>query len=220
MGRMNYRLRHIALAAAVLITALRTLAVSSPTTAPTSAPSTQPANKIVYVLDATGSMMHSLADAKRELEKSINGLKEDQQFTIHLFKDKPGPGTMFRNVPVQATDAAKRDAIGFLQGVMPFGAGNPAQTLVTAMRAQPDLILFVSDGDFKNDDIVLRDVQRQFAIRRVTINCCVASDKPDNRDRMYRIAERTGGRCFDLQGQPVNPQSQSQPTSRPSIFDP
>jgi len=83
------------------------------------------------------------------------------------------------------------------------------------MKTWPDVIYFASDGDFPDDDAVLREVRKQYAISHVMIDRCVAGDRADNQERMYQIAKLTGGRCFDL-GRPRQPARRSSTILEPA----
>ena len=53
--------------------------------------------------------------------------------------------------PVSAIRARKEELYGFLQSVEPQGSTDPAPAMRAAFMAEPDVIYFLTDGEFDRD---------------------------------------------------------------------
>lgn len=110
--------------------------------------------RIVYVMDASKSMNRPHdSDAqtrfkrvKIELVNSIGSLPQESQFFIIFFNDycvsMPAPGLE------PATLGAKQKYLAWMQQVITAGNTEPTMALATALKMRPDIIYFLSDGDF------------------------------------------------------------------------
>ena len=105
------------------------------------------ARNIVYVVDRSGSMLTTFAGVVRELRESISGLRRSQRFHVIFFNsgqplEKP-PRRM-----VSAVRAHKRAAFKFFGTITPSGDTDPRPALRRAFAVEPDLIYFLTDGEF------------------------------------------------------------------------
>ncbi len=110
--------------------------------------------RIVYVLDASLSMNRPhdseantrFKRVKIELVNSIGNLPAESQFFIIFFNDysvaMPAPGLE------PATLGAKQKYLTWMQGVMTAGNTEPTLALAQALKMRPDIVYFLSDGDF------------------------------------------------------------------------
>ena len=113
------------------------------------------ARNIAFIVDASGSMMDVLPFVVDELKRVINGLREQQKFTIILFTGEgvyevPGGG---RRTGLRAATAEfKRDASEWItlenHNVEPRGRGsvNAVQAIETALKYKPQLVFLLSDN--------------------------------------------------------------------------
>lgn len=119
---------------------------------------TAPGLKVVYVIDASGSMNDHDAFAKvcKELRESLASLKPNQQFQIlfynedrFLMKRQAGDTAPF----FWATDENRELARHFMRGIHPDKGTRHLAAAVQALNYNPDVIFFVSDGG----EPILRD---------------------------------------------------------------
>lgn len=114
------------------------------------------AYKVVYVVDVSNSLMMTLdQQIAAEMKRAIRGLAASQQF--HLILATPlrviefGPRRL-----VYATAANKQAAIQFIEAnVRPTqdrGIHAPVEGLRRAFDIRPELVYFLSDGDFLLED--------------------------------------------------------------------
>ena len=122
----------------------------------------QPGKKIVYVVDCSRSMNHPypgrartrLGRVKLELLDSIRGLHENQQFFIIFFNDRAYP--MPAEQLVDANNATKLRFLEWMARAQADGHTDPRTALLLALQLQPDLVYFLTDGDFRAG--VVKDV--------------------------------------------------------------
>lgn len=115
-----------------------------------------PGKRFVYVIDASKSMNRPHdSDAgtrfrrvKLELVKSIGSLPESAQFFILFFNDyavtMPAPGLE------PASNGAKLKYLQWMQQVTTSGNTEPTAAFALALKLKPDVIYFLSDGDFNS----------------------------------------------------------------------
>jgi hypothetical protein len=119
----------------------------------------QAARRIVYVVDASGSMVNSYAFIRARLIQSINRLSPTQKFTIILARTQPD-GTGVTTMPagdddvlVRALPAKKVAAVKWLRKVVVGGRSAPLTGLeaALAMDPKPDLVFLLSRGFRRTD---------------------------------------------------------------------
>lgn len=105
------------------------------------------AQSVVYVVDASGSMVTSLPFVVAELERSVARLSPTQKFGVVLFRRMPtgGDGTeTFSPVLVRATDNARQLLHDWLATTRPSGRSNPLAGLSRAAAYEPDAVFLLS----------------------------------------------------------------------------
>lgn len=111
------------------------------------------AGRVVYVVDASGSMTTSLPFVLEELSRSIDRLDEAQSFQVILFREPPPDAggsvlgyEMFRPGAglVPATRANKDAARAWAHTIRPLGKSAPLPGLGAALSLQPDLVFLLS----------------------------------------------------------------------------
>lgn len=108
------------------------------------------ARRLVFVCDATGTMINKLASLKEELVRVISGLRGSQSFNVIFYTDG---GKVLIASPeglMLATPDNKRRAIGFMSDVTPIGTTDPIPAIQAAFKQNAQLIYFLSDGEFNN----------------------------------------------------------------------
>lgn len=107
------------------------------------------ARRLVFCIDASGSLIDTFPYVLHELANSIRHLSDQQQFTVLFFQGdqvfEPPPGGM-----QPATSAQKQRVIEWIapdaRNVVPHGRSNPVNAIRQAMQHRPDLIYLLSDN--------------------------------------------------------------------------
>lgn len=147
------------------------------------------ARRIVYVVDRSGSMMTTLHGVISELKESIGRLRRTQKFHVVFFNS----GTPLENPPkrlVSAIQAHKREAFRFFDGVVPGGSTDPKVAMRRAFSVDPDLIYFLTDGEF--DERLLQTLDGLNRGRRVRI-FTIAYVSQEGAALLERIAREHNG---------------------------
>ena len=164
------------------------------------------AKRIIYVVDASGSMLPHLSTVVEELERSLRTLHPKQEFGIIFFKQNNAIAVPPRKSLVFANANNIRTAIEWVTSgnVIPSGKSNPINAMKTAMKLKPDVIYLLSEnirgaGRYEVPVNELLDslnrinpVDARNGLRPVQINC-IAYLTPDPQRTMQRIAEIHGG---------------------------
>jgi DNA-directed RNA polymerase subunit RPC12/RpoP len=108
---------------------------------------TDEANKIVYVVDRSGSMTDSMEYVKFELKRAIGELGPEKSFHVIFYSSGP-PVEMPTARLVDATDRNKKLAYEFIDGIIPHGQTDPSEALDKAFKVKPELIYLLTDGEF------------------------------------------------------------------------
>jgi hypothetical protein len=156
--------------------------------------------KFVYVFDRSGSMggdgRKALGAVKAELKESLKNLDTVHQFQIIFYNEKPAifnpSGTAGRLA--FGTDANKERAIRFIDNMAAGGGTDHEQALRLAIRLQPDVIFFLTDGDEPGlSSSQLEKVQNLAA--GIVINTIEFGDgpKPKQPSFLVRLARQNGG---------------------------
>ncbi|MAE60642.1 MAG: hypothetical protein CMJ49_04700 [Planctomycetaceae bacterium] len=166
------------------------------------------AKRIVYIVDASGSLIDTFQFVIKELKRSISQLIEKQRFTVIFFQQdkafevlRKGHATKSSR-PWRATSANKSRIIDWISegegNVVPQGSSNPIKALRRAFERKPDLIFLLSDditGDrqYEIDRDVLLDMLDQLnPTRRTKINT-IQFLYPDELDTLRSISQEHGG---------------------------
>jgi hypothetical protein len=164
------------------------------------------ARRIVFLIDASGSIIEALPWVIQELSRTIAQLSPQQSFTVIFFQQNravevPPPGLK------RATAQNKSRVIEWIDpashNVTPEGRGNPLKAIELALRYNPQLLFILSDditgrGRFEVDQRqLIRDVLA--ANRSNTKINTIQFLYPDPltevglKGTLELIAERTGG---------------------------
>ncbi len=109
--------------------------------------SAKAAKRVVYVVDRSGSMTDTFQHVRAELTRSISSLRRSQKFHVIFFN----AGVPLANPPhklVSAIKAQKKSFFDFLQTVRPDGSTHPEIAMRQALELKPDMIYFLTDGEF------------------------------------------------------------------------
>lgn len=163
------------------------------------------ARRIVYVIDASGSMIRSLPIVLEELARSLDGLAPPQEFTVIFFSRNEAIIVPPVDRLSRATEAEKIRVLSWIgRHVIPAGRSNPLNAIEKALGFRPDVIFLLSEnitgsGEFEIDqrDLLalldeLNPVDPELGRRATQINCVQFLD-PDPLDTLREIARRHGG---------------------------
>jgi hypothetical protein len=132
------------------------------------------AMKIVFVCDASGSMMTKMDLLKLELQKSVQQLQPVQAFDVFFFQESAKGYVSLAPDMLMATAANKKKLYDFLQDVV--GQGNthviPALTAVFNLPTKPDLVYLLTDGLFEDETgpVVISAIEKLNVDKKVKIN--------------------------------------------------
>lgn len=163
------------------------------------------ARRIVYVIDASGSMLRSLPIVLEELARSLDGLGPRQEFSVIFFQRNEAVIVPPRTRLVPATEDEKVRALTWIdEHVIPEGRSNPLEAIEKALSFRPDVIFLLSvnitgTAEYEIDQadlLVLLDELNprdpDSGRRRTQINCVQFLD-PDPLGTLEKIAAEHGG---------------------------
>lgn len=168
------------------------------------------AARIVYVVDASGSMATSLPFVRDELVRSVYRLDSSQFFQVVVTRQAPGAAAaearVFSGGALLATSEMNMNSLtAWLAGISPLGRSAPLAGLEAALKLEPDLIFLlsrsirrsgVSNAGPRVDEILARlDVinpRRADGTRRTAIRAVQFLDD-DPTGLMQAIAREHGG---------------------------
>lgn len=164
---------------------------------------------IIYVCDASGSMVgQGDTVLKEELKKDINNLSPLQQFNVLIFHSTDtGSFQALSGQMLMATPKNKTAAFNFVDNLIFSEANDPIEALREAFREHPQMIFFLSHGDFNNrfnsttSEQVLKTIDDLNRDKKVHVNTLLLLGDRDKevKDRsefeavMRKIAEDNGG---------------------------
>jgi hypothetical protein len=161
------------------------------------------ARRVVYVCDATGTMLGlKYKLLQKQLYKAIDILKPIQGFNVVFFKGGDSDAEWsnpFAEELVVANPANKQKVRTFIEQFQVVGKGtNPLPALRLAFAQKPQLVYFLTDGEFNNVvgyEQVLAEVRRLNADKSVKINTIAfMSDDPKAEEALQKMARENGGR--------------------------
>ncbi len=154
------------------------------------------AYKIVYVVDVSASLMIYIDEIVREMRESVRDLLPTQRFHIVLARPEQVEEFAPRRL-VPAIGKYKTDAMAFLgtiTGLPKPGAADPIEAMKRAFAAGPELIYFLTDGDY---ELIQNDLEKTLAQlnakSQVKITVIGFDPSPKPRALLERIARDHGG---------------------------
>jgi hypothetical protein len=149
--------------------------------------------RIVFIIDATGSMSGNSDAVCDRVSDAIDVLRPPQGFNIFFINDHdippPAPKMMFVN------PESKRVAKAYIRKVPFRGGTDPLPALRRAFAMQPDLIYFLIDpGDFPDKQAVLDLVRQKASGGRTTMNIIAFEHHDEENEKFLKqLAEETHG---------------------------
>ena len=156
------------------------------------------AHTVVFVCDASGSMINTFSSLKAELVKAVMGLKPIQSFNIIFFQDERA-AALDQGLLV-ANPSNKDKALKWLDTITTTGTTNPIPGIEMAFRSRPQLVYLLTDADFPDNNAVKNAIQRLNNGRQTRINTITFVQGDDSSDAsqsfvdlMTQIAKDNGG---------------------------
>jgi len=149
------------------------------------------ARRIVYVVDRSGSMIDTFDFVRQELIESVGKLRRSQKFHVIFFNSGPPVENPPKRL-ISAITAQKQAFIAFLDSgeVVPQGSTDPHDAMNRAFQVKPDLIFFLTDGQFNPN--LLGKLERWNKDRRVKI-FTIAYFNREGAALLEKIAREHGG---------------------------
>ncbi len=129
-----------------------------------------------------------------ELVKVIDCLGERTAFNVVFAKD--GLPMALAGQWVMADGAGRAKAAGFLRQFRPAGESDAMATLQGAFSMHPEVIIFVSDGDFPGEGKLAEGVRRLNKadhVRIFTVHVGPVDERDGTSELMRKIAKENGG---------------------------
>ena len=155
------------------------------------------AGQIIFVCDATTSMLGKMAAFKNELQKAVEGLEPVQSFNIVFFQDQRC-AALDNSSMVPATPDNKGKAYYFLDDVTTTKVTDPMPGLTLAFGQHPQLVYLLTDGDFPDNKAVeakINELNRDHKTKVNTIAYHSGNGDPDDEfvAVLQQIAKENGG---------------------------
>jgi hypothetical protein len=178
------------------------------------------ANVIVFVCDASGSMVTKLDLLKQKLDQAIRGLQPVQAFNVVFFHgqgdDPANTFELFQSTVVMANPANKEKLYAWVDNISPRDSTYviPALTRVFQMFPKVQLLYLLTDGAFEEEGgaKVTQAINSLNPSRSVHINTILLSDTEkemkeldkDAIDTMTQIANQNGGNYSSVCAEDIN----------------
>ena len=159
---------------------------------------------VVFVIDASGSMVEKFSNVQTELILAVNQLDPQVHLNVIFFQQDTAQLVLPRGL-LPATRATKARLIERLSPdarfVQPRGSSNPLPAMKTALSLRPDRIIVLSDnitgaGAYQVElNALLEQVneyRRRFGAQRTQIHT-VQFLRPDPQHALRRLAQENGG---------------------------
>lgn len=104
----------------------------------------RPAASIVYIVDASGSMVSTLPFVRAELAASVSRLAPSQKFGVVVFRDDAAGVDRFAGELIDATDENKTRLGAWLASIEPAGRSDPLAGLGAALDLRPELAFLMT----------------------------------------------------------------------------
>lgn len=164
------------------------------------------ARRIVYVIDASGSMIRSLQIVVKELARSIDALSTQQRFGVVFFQSDDAVIVPPKGELIVGSGPEKLRVLQWIdRNVHPRGSSNPLAALRYALDQKPDVVFVLSENitgsgqhEIDQRDLLsmldeLNPVIDDLTGRRRTQINCIQFRAKDPLDTLRIIAEKHGG---------------------------
>jgi len=132
--------------------------------------------RFVFIIDKSGSMTgRRFSDAQLELIKTLRSLPPKAFFMIYFF-NATSEGMPVANL-LPATPHNIEWAVKWVSSRSPGGGTDPRQSLAYTFQIQPHTIWLLSDGKFKEPQMVIRQIDMANRFRSVRVNTLAFHDR-------------------------------------------
>ncbi|HVT90214.1 MAG TPA: hypothetical protein VHD56_15285 [Tepidisphaeraceae bacterium] len=156
------------------------------------------AHRVIYICDASGSMLGVIPRVRQELQKAISVLRPIQSFNVIIFADEDVTA-LSRNALTMATPENKRKALDLSEKMYAAGATDPLPAIRMAFEQKPELIYILTDGfdQVVSFDSVINEIRKLNADKKVKVNTILvrSSGYPELEKVVRIIASENGGVC-------------------------
>jgi hypothetical protein len=156
------------------------------------------ANKIIYLCDASGSMLSVFGNLKQNLKDSIQALdlRSGQQFNVIFFSDD-NCFPLFKDGMHIATPDNKKLAMDFVDSAVSTGGTQPLPAINFALAEKPELLYVLTDGfdQISNYDDVTNAFKKGDSDGKMHINCIFlqSDEDPKLEEFLKAIADQGHG---------------------------
>jgi hypothetical protein len=151
--------------------------------------------RVTFVCDASGSMLNKMGTLKHQLSQAVQHLDLTQSFGIVFFQDE-NYAALDSNL-LMATPENKIRAEKFLDDVIPKGETKPIPGIELAFKQKPELIYILTDGDFPDNEAVLKRIRELNRDKKVKVNTIAFVSDTDTdtafMDLLKQIAKENNG---------------------------
>jgi hypothetical protein len=158
------------------------------------------AHCVIYLCDASGTMMDVMAPLKVQLQQSIEKLSPMQSFNVIFFSDEGSVSALNEAHPLLASPENKRKAYDFLSQVAAAGSTDPYKAIKMAFVQKPDLLFVLTDGfdQVASIDDVVNEFARDNPGRKAKVNTLLLRRNQDETfvAPLQKIAHDSGGGVY------------------------
>jgi hypothetical protein len=151
------------------------------------------ATRIVYLCDASGSMLSVFDPLRRQLRQSVDGLRLPQTFGVVMFNET---ATRFSPQLVLANPENKRRLSQFIGDQGAAGPTKPNEAIAQAFAMNPQLLFVLTDGFDQGDPKeILEQFRRLNREKKVRVNTILlrSTDDAELVQLLKTIATENGG---------------------------
>lgn len=159
-------------------------------------------SRLIFIIDSSKSMRSKFDEAKSELHRSLRSLNTNQSVAVYFYDQRlylpinqSGSQSSF---PAPVTPEWIETLIRWSAARPMDAGGSPQQALTEALKAEPDIIYLLSDGEFSRD-VIDRTTQMNTTVdgfgdrrRRCVIHCISYSTTSDG-GTLKQLAAQNGG---------------------------
>lgn len=162
------------------------------------------ATRIVFLCDASGTMVVSFPMLRQELYRTLEKLQPIQFFNVIFFHGNADGSSASESIEgfpsslVAATADNKSKAYAWIKGYGPEGSTDPFPAIEKAFAMKPQLLFVLTDGfdNVSSYEAVRAAFKKANADGQVKVNTILlqTTADPDLEDILKKIAEDNGGR--------------------------
>jgi hypothetical protein len=148
---------------------------------------------VIFLCDASGSMLNKFESLRHELRRAVSRLRPSQSFNVIFFAEQPtvlNPSGLLVNRPENRARADR-----FLDEVVANGQTKVFPALELAFKQHPQVIFLLTDGDFPDNKAVAEAVRRLNSAGKAVVNTIAFVDPGESYEEILRqIARENHGR--------------------------